>query len=205
MSDDNNSILSHVESSRRGFVKSVLAGAAFAAPVIASFSIESLGVDSAYGQSATSSAISATGSHGPCLPDLGYVGPAVFQAFVLDVSGNTRVNGELTITVQEQGDVAFFQLQMTKDADASSLNLKINGVTAANVALQAKNDFGRVSYQGRITTANLVGLCDFDSLLQALASQTGTAMVGGTYSLVSFCAQGSVVPVPGPTIQPRGW
>ncbi len=45
-----NRVLNHVDPSRREFVKRVLASAAFAAPVVAAFSIESLNVNAAYGQ-----------------------------------------------------------------------------------------------------------------------------------------------------------
>lgn len=204
MTEEDNPILSHVEPSRRGFMKTVLAGAAFAAPVIASFSIEGLGVDSAYANTVSSSATSATGSHGPCLPDLGYVGPGFFQAFVLDVSGYTRVNGELTISVHEDGHGADVLLQMTKDAEVSSAYLTINGVNAASIVLRTDDDFGRRHYEGKITADNLIGVCDFDSLLQGLASQTGAAVVTGTYSSASFQAQGSVLPGAGATINTRG-
>lgn len=203
MTEENNPILSQVEPSRRGFVKTVLAGAAFAAPVIASFSIDSLGVDAAYGQSASSSVASYSGGYGPCLPDVGYVGPAQFQAFVLDVSGSTRVNGELTISVRMRDNMADVRLQMTKDADVSSAYLTLNGINAANIVLRPDNDWGRRHYEGTIGANDLVGVCDFNSLLQGLASQTGAAVVLGTYSSASFRAQGSVLPGAGPSLQPR--
>jgi len=203
MTDENpnNPILNHVEPSRRGFMKTVLAGAAFAAPVIATFSIEGLGVDTAYGQVSSSALSSASGSRGPCLPDLGYVGPAVFRAYVLDVSGSTRVNGELTIALNDEGKSADVRLDLVKDADVSSAYLTINGITAATLRLRADDNFGHVHYEGRLTAGDLQGVCDFDSLLQAMASQTVAAVVTGTYSYASFDAQGTIFSAGGPTIQ----
>ncbi len=200
-----NGILSHVNPSRRTFVKHVLTGAAFAAPVIASFSIESLLVDPAYGQSAnSSSATSAHGSTGPCLADLGYVGPALFQAYIEDVSGNTRVNGVLTVRVHTDGHSADVYPLLTRDAEIASASLTINGITVANIVLHDEGEFGNHVIVGQIGAANITGLCDFDSLLQAMASRTVTAAVGGTYSSEPFNAQGLVEPISaGPTIQPQ--
>jgi hypothetical protein len=47
---DNEKVLSAVQADRRGFVKRILVGAAFAAPVLATFSIDALTVRSAHAQ-----------------------------------------------------------------------------------------------------------------------------------------------------------
>ncbi len=204
-----NRVLSHVAPSRRGFVKSVLAGAAFAAPVIASFSVENMEVASAGGQTlstsstspGTSSAASGSLSRNPCLPDLGYVGPAFFQAYVLDISGATRVNGELDFNLEQDGKALGVRMRMTADAAVSSVYLMANYSEIATIQMSGgdRDGFGRHDggSEGRITAADIIGLCDFDALLQAIASRTVTAVVRGTYASSAFDAQGSVVPMSG--------
>jgi len=208
-----NRIFDHVDPSRREFVKRVLAGAAFAVPVVASFSIESLSVNAAYGQSSSSSSLtsSACNISGSCrcLADPGYVGPGVFQAYVEDVSGNTRVNGELTFVIRGDGDfdrddrngrIADVTLSLTKDAQVTSAYLTINGQEVANVQLQAAHGLGQHNLSGKITTADLMNLCDFDALLQAMASQQVVVIVQGTYSSNYFDAQGPVLAASGSPI-----
>lgn len=226
MTEESNPILNHVEPSRRGFVKSVIAGAAFAAPVIAAFSIEGLGVEPAYAQlhaSCSASSSSATGSGGLGYLDVGYVGPALFQAYVLDISGNTRVNGQVTISVHDRGDAADVELRITRDVQISSLTIQVNACNVASVELKPDNDdFRGFRYRGTITATDLSGFSDFNAFLQAMAWQTETsllqavaslstnppspvtAVVFGTYSSTSFNAQGTVIPVPGPTVHTRG-
>jgi hypothetical protein len=201
-------LLSQVAPSRRGFVKSVLAGAAFAAPVIASFSVESMEIASAGGQTLSTSSSSLGSSSGysslsrnPCLPDLGYVGPAYFQAYVLDISGATRVNGQLDFNLEQGGKSLGVRVRMTRDISLSSIYLMANSVEIATIQLATGDDdgFGRreEGVEGKITAADLVGLCDFDALLQALASRTATAVVQGAYASSAFDSQGSVVPMSG--------
>ena len=198
-------LLSRVAPSRRGFVKSVLAGAAFAAPVIASFSVENMEVASAGGQTLSSNTGSlggsASGSEKLCLPDLGYVGPAYFQAYVLDISGATRVNGQLDFNLEQDGKTLGVRMRMTADANVSAVYLMANYAEIATIQMAAADHDGFGHHdggsEGRITAADIVGLCDFDALLQAMASQTVTAVVQGTYASSSFNAQGSVVPMAG--------
>jgi len=212
--EPNERIFHHVDPSRREFVKRVLAGAAFAAPVVASFSIETLCVSPAYAagssasaSSSSSSSSSASPSPGPCLADPGYVGPGLFQAYVEDVTGNTRVNGELVLAIRQdnQGESADITVRMTKDAEVTSAYLVVNSVKVATIALNDHDDFGHHDLSGKITAANLNGLCDFDSLLQSMASLQVSAMIGGTYSSESFCALGALSPASAsPIIQING-
>jgi hypothetical protein len=203
-----NRLLSQVAPSRRGFVKSVLAGATFAAPVIASFGLENMEIRSADGQIInssqsvylSSSVYSSSSSLNRCLPDLGYVGPSFFQAYVLDISGSTRVNGVLTFSVEQDGKSLGVRMRMSRDASVSAVSLTVNSVNVANVQLHNDHDgFGRRDNEseGRITAADVIGLCDFDALLQAMASQTAKAVVLGSYASSSFDAEGSVLPMAG--------
>jgi hypothetical protein len=207
--ETSNHIFDNLDPSRRDFVKRVLAGAAFAAPVIATFSIESLGVTAAYAQGASgSSSVSSSGpsgsspgaSSGPCLQDLGYVGPERFEAHVADTSGNTRVNGELVIKIDGDHDVAKaaeVRLDMTKDSLVTSAYLAINGVNVVNIPLVEHHEADPHYYTGRICPSDIMNLCDFDALLQSLASQLVTAFALGTYFETSFSAQGAVAPASG--------
>lgn len=197
-----NRVLNHVDPSRRDFVKRVLAGAAFAAPVVASFSIESLYVNAAYGQSSSSGSASSSSACNisgscQCLADPGYVGPAVFQAYVEDTSGNTRVNGELFLHISgdcHDNEAADIRLRMTPDAEATAAHLTINGQEVATIPLEDSHEHGKHDLTGKIKASDLLNLCDFDALLQAMASQQVVAVVQGTYSGRSFNAQGSVLP-----------
>jgi len=189
-------ILSKVDDRRRDFVKRVLVGAGFAAPVIASFSIGSLSVDAALAQDqshlrvhadavvVSSGPACSVSSVGPHLPDLGYVGPGNFQAYVYDVSGSTRVNGEVSINVH--GDrTAGIDIDMNKDAVVTSAYLFINGVSVATLPIQGNPN---------ISISNLCNLPDFDALLQAMALQRVTAVVNGSYYGTAYSAQGPVIP-----------
>ncbi len=197
-----NRLLSQVAPSRRGFVKSVLAGATFAATVIASFGLENMEIRSADGQilNSSQSVYLSSSSLNRCLPDLGYVGPSFFQAYVLDISGSTRVNGVLTFSVEQDGKSLGVRMRMSRDASVSAVSLTVNSVNVANVQLHNDHDgFGRRDNEseGRITAADVIGLCDFDALLQAMASQTAKAVVLGSYASSSFDAEGSVLPMAG--------
>lgn len=177
--------LKQVDPSRREFVRRVLACTAFAAPVITSFSIESLAPDSALAQSATcTTATGATGASLRCLPDTGYVGPAEFQAHIEDVTGNTRVNGEVFINVFPNSTAAI-TVQMVKGAQIQSACLSINCLDILNIPLTGNPI---------INASNLIGMCDFDQFLEQLASQQVSAVVSGTYSPngYNFSAQGPV-------------
>lgn len=183
-------ILNRVDPSRREFVRRVLACTAFAAPVVTTFSIGSLATDTALAQSGA--CITGTPStplsyvSGQCISDTGYVGPSGFQAHVEDVSGNTRVNGEVFINVFPNSTAAI-TLQMVKNAQVRLAYLAINCADIVNIPL---------SGNPIINASSLLGMCDFDQFLEALASQQVTAVVSGTYSGINFNAQGPVTTAP---------
>ena len=207
-----NRILNRVDASRREFVKRVLAGAAFAAPVIASFSIESLSVDPAYGQTPSGNCgspgpVVSNGSAGRCLADPGYVGPSLFQAHVADNSGYTLVNGEMGIAVHGDCRGADVSLLMTGDVALCSVTLTMNSVDVVDIELHSRGGFGdsdRFPMVGTIEASD-VHLCNFDALLQAMASHKVTAVVDGTYSSEPFNACGKLAPASAsPIIQTNG-
>jgi hypothetical protein len=58
MADDNlDPILEQVDPEKRDFLKKVLAGTAFVAPIVASFSMEGLSPNEAFAQSANATAV----------------------------------------------------------------------------------------------------------------------------------------------------
>jgi hypothetical protein len=91
------------------------------------------------------------------------------------------------------GTTANITLRMIKNAAVTSGHLTINGQEVANIQLQTSHGYGQENVTGKITTANLLGLCDFGSLLQAMASQQVVVVLGGTYSGTSFSVQGAVL------------
>ncbi len=90
------------------------------------------------------------------------------------------------------GTTANITLSMIKNAVVTSGYLTINGQEVANIQLQTGHGYGQQNVTGKITTADLLGLCDFGALLQAMASQQVVVMLGGTYSGTSFSVQGAV-------------
>ena len=93
--DKPDDIFERVGANRRDFLKRVLGGAAFAVPVIASFSIDGLWVGTASAQ--------ALGSQYCNMPDTGYIGPRAFEAHLFDQDFLTRLNGEATFTISAAG------------------------------------------------------------------------------------------------------
>lgn len=81
MNNDKKGVLEHVATERRDFLKKLLASAAFAAPVIATFSIDALQADPVYSSTANT-LITANLTANQCATDVGYVGPRLFLAHV---------------------------------------------------------------------------------------------------------------------------
>jgi hypothetical protein len=180
--DKSQNLLAKVDPNRRGFVKRVLAGAAFAAPIVATFSIDGLSVDSAMAQVTTS---------GVCSLDPGYVGPSSYRAHV---SGSgTRVNGEVQFSIDydpRQTGSLDTSLEMTENTVVTEAYISVNSVEVATIPLHGES----------IDTANITGLCDFDALLQAMAAGQATVTVIGTYEGSPYTVTGPVVPLGGERI-----
>lgn len=184
-------ILSKVGDSRREFVRRVLVGAPFVAPLIASFTIGDLGVESALAQPAGLSALLTSGpalscgpapSPGPPLQDTGYVGPSEFEAYLLD--HNTGVNGDVTITVHENHTIDV-DIDMVKGALLTSAQLLRNSIAVVpNIPLTGN---------GRLGLTDTCGLANFDALLQALATNQIVVSVSGSYNSNNFSAQATLI------------
>jgi hypothetical protein len=169
-------------------VKRVLAGAAFAAPFIATFSVDGLSAGSA--EAASFANISNSCSN----MDAGYVGPTLFQAHLFDPTGQTTANGQAQFQIVgagggEDDDNAGHKfvelattLTMTSNTTAINGHIEINGQNVASLT------------QGRgfIGPANIHGLCDFNSLLQAMAAGLATCVVTATFMAASHTLSGPI-------------
>jgi hypothetical protein len=204
MTTDKKSILDYVPAARRDFLKRLLAGAAFAAPVIATFSIDALsnsayaaGITKPVNTTLTLTAPNTVGNQA-CAADAGYDGPLTFQAHVTSrftllpaVQAGHRVNGEVTLHLSAVG------------TGISSVN-EITGIVS--MVSGATITGGSITVGGRAATANLVitggafsitnanvtpAVCDLDELADMMASGEATITIDGIY-------QGSPYNVSGP-------
>lgn len=209
---NNDSVLGKVDAKRRDFLKTVLA-AGFAAPVVATFSIDALAAESANAGGAPNSSYpgfpNVTGfpnvsnispiAPNTCATDLGYVGPSSFQAHLVAVgpteASAAGMNGEATLSV----------------TTAPSINVQIIGLTGgssvsiSNVALVVNGESISISLNktnaGTILPGTDLGkICNLDEVLNALATGRATITVEGKYSSESFTLSGVVQPVPPATV-----
>lgn len=200
---NNDSVLGKVDAKRRDFLKTVLA-AGFAAPVVATFSIDALAAESANAGGAPNSSYpgfpNVTGfpnvsnispiAPNTCATDLGYVGPSSFQAHLVAVGPTSApgsaagVNGEATLTATSTNIAV--TVTLVSSAEVTSESLLINGET-----VPISNNM--------ISSTNLGKLCGFDEVLNALATSRATLVVEGTYKGESFTLSAVLQPVPNTT------
>jgi len=183
----NDRILERVDPSRRDLVKRVLAGATFAAPFIATFSIDGLTASSAQ---ATVSNITNT-----CQIDAGYVGPSLFQAHL--GSGATTANGQAQFEITGAPEVdndsplknhpveIATTLIMTANTAATNGVVKFLGHNVANI-VQGRGIIG----PGSIIPGSPI--CDLDDLLRALAGGECVCEVTATFMSQSFTLDGAI-------------
>jgi len=202
-------VIQKVGANRRDFLKRVLAGAAFAVPIVASFSIDGLWVGTVSAQSFSSSYCG--------MPDTGYIGPQTFEAHLSDPNLQSRLNGEVEFTIvgpdedghghadRNTGDddrghrggtrTAKIRTRLTLPTGAS--------VTDAYIAVDSQRVVSFPNGNGVITTNMPLGeVCDFDGLLQAMAAGGAQVFAYGSYDNgLSFNVAGAIQPVPGHTIR----
>jgi hypothetical protein len=181
-------VLQNVDPKRRDFLKSVLA-AGFAAPLVATFSIDALTAESANAQVAVNSFPNACG-------DTGYVGPSSFHAHIVAMgappfmAASPQVNGEVFFTVQTlRGFSATGILpavQLVSNTTISKAYLLVNGQVIS------------FTNGGAITSNDLIGkVCDLDALLNAMATDQVAVFIEGQYEgIAPFVATGTVHPDP---------
>lgn len=200
MSDEKN-LFAHVDPARRDFLKKLLAGAAFAAPVIATFSIEALTADKAYGTPSPNSSNTTNITNQICAGDVGYVGPTNFQAHVavgpVFTPVENRVNGEANITVylnspSSVGEI-LVNVQMVPFAT-------VNSVTILAELLPAATMTGGSSFILTTSNLNTRVACDLDELADLIASGGCVLTVEGSFSGRPYTATGVIVVAPSPTL-----
>jgi len=200
MSEHSRNVLEHVPPARREFLKRLLAGAAYATPVIATFSIDSL-MDSAQAQ-VPIYYVNTTNTANACYAgDVGYEGPKIFQAHVSTgavsvlpipvLKAQHRVNGEVTFLLNVVNATVNFisvSIQMVPGATVSSATIFVGPLAATHPALSTTiftiND-------GSIVT-NVA--CDVDELADLMASGNASINVQGTFGGSPFSVSGAIIP-----------
>jgi hypothetical protein len=176
-------LIEHVDPNRRSFVRRILAGAAFVAPLIATFSIDSL---------TAGEPDEPENPNSTCTEDEGYVGPNAFQAHIADPTKGTRANGVGTFQItthpfepQTVGAAKLrFTLTVTKNTQLSGAFLKLNGKKLIDLPTAG----------GFVDNVTGRDLCDFDELLQALADGNVLLVVGVEVKQQLFQMKGKVLP-----------
>jgi hypothetical protein len=207
MSANLKSILEHVPPARREFLRRLLAGSAFAAPVFATFSIDALTATSAQAQTFANA-----GFYFPnavCATDTGYVGPTAFQAHVAVIGGfgfggvptGPRVNGEVNLTLgTPRPDLAAIagSVVMVPGAIVSSVEI-LRG--PAVLARHKTTNSNFTITPGDLMT-NVVGepinqtvCCDLNELADMMASLETRILVQGTLYGNAFSVSGQILPV----------
>jgi len=215
VSDDKKTVFENVHPDRREFFKKLLAGAAFATPVIATFSIDALTADSANAESSfcfPNSTANIT-SCNQCPADAGYVGPSLFEAHVSTSLSNDpqdsgpkgphRVNGQAIFQLNLlKGSIPSVlsiigTINMVFDATITSAAIMVGGRVAVNLLILGGNSF-------QIHNSNVASfVCDLDELADLMASRDTTLTVKGMYLGSPYTVSGAIVPDPsssGPTI-----
>jgi uncharacterized protein YaiE (UPF0345 family) len=198
MSDGKSKVFDLVDPARRGFLKRLLAGAAFAVPVIATFSIDSLTLDSVHAMGGSNIVNT---SNQVCRGDVGYVGPIQFQAHVstgaIFSENETRVNGQVTLSVSKSSEIVNF---------INGEVFIVPGASILSVSISAGGPFGRPAAQvgtsGAFTiySSNLDTrvMCDLDELVDFMGSGNASCTVTGEYNGRRFSASGQIYPAASP-------
>jgi hypothetical protein len=205
--DKKQEILDKVGSNRRDFLKKVLAGAAFATPVMASFSIDGLWAGVAPTQSFASSYCHQAPSE--------YNGPRKFKAHFSDQQLKTRLNGQadFKISLADDHDHDGHDPNPGDDDDHSHpvetarletfLSLSGNAqILDAYIAVDSQRVVGLQDKKGNIfPSTHLSYLCDFTQLLEAMAADRAYVVVAATSRGEQFYLTGRIQPQPGASVR----
>jgi hypothetical protein len=156
-----------------------LIGTGFAVPLIATFSIDALSIESA--AASTSSNACNVGFGGP---DVGYVGPAHFMAQLADASSQSRLQGNVVFDLDTAKGLRQLttHLTVTRDAVVLSASVLVNGFAVATFP----DDKGVI--------ATVLCFPDFDGFLEALAANQATISVTAVYAGVTHTLTGTLQP-----------
>ena len=160
-------LLDHVDPNRRSFVRQILGGAAFVAPLIATFSIDSLTAGEPEGVRESNTC---------AVDDQGYAGPAVFQVSFSDPSHSTHANGTATFTITANPPGTF----SVKTAEVIYSLFLAPGATFCKAFILSYDQvvvcYLEDTKHGVIDKGTIM-LCDFDEFLIGLDSEGSTIVV----------------------------
>jgi hypothetical protein len=208
MMDKTNRVLEAVNPARREFMKKLLAGAAFAAPIVATFSIDTLTANAA--PAFLPNTVYYPNSS--CPTDAGYSGPTFFLAHVSVKTAAPYAkppkppNGPKAPVVN--GEVEFVLLPTNGGyLNAIQVDLQfVDGVTLDTLLIYTtpgpgpapavtKSLGGSPAVLIFASDLNTKVVCDLDELVDDMAAGLATAVVTGTYQGSSFVAAGPIVGV----------
>ena len=156
-------LLDHVDPNRRSFVRQILGGAALVAPLVATFSIESLIAPE-----------EARASNSCPVDDTGYAGPALYQVHFKDPNHTTTANGTATFQIMAHPPGTF----SVKTAQVSYSIVLPPGITFVGGEVESHGNVvaGLPGTRGTIDKNDLM-LCDFGEFLDGLDSEYSTVVI----------------------------
>jgi len=177
-------LLDHVDPNRRSFVRQILGGDALVAPLVATFSIESL-IAPEEARAANSCPVD----------DTGYAGPSVFQASFKDPTHTTHANGVATFVITANPPGTF----SVKTAQVHYSILLAPGTTLDYASVLVHGEEVDLVANGVIDKSNLNSLCNFEEFLDGLDSEGSTIVVYVVVQDAHYTLTGTIKSVP-PTV-----
>jgi len=176
-------LLDHVDPNRRNFVRQILGGAAFVAPLIATFSIDSLVAPE-----------EARASNVCKVDEEGYAGPQVFQAHFSDPSHTTTASGVATFVIMANPPGSFSV--QTAQVDYT-LVLTGNTTFVKGKIYSNRDNEGEVAHftdfpSGKIDASKLSSLCKFYEFLDGLDAEYSTLEVDVTVAGTPYTLTGTI-------------
>ena len=176
-------LLDHVDPNRRSFVRQILGGAALVAPLVATFSIESL-IAPEEARAANSCPVD----------DTGYAGPALYQVHFKDPNHTTTANGTATFQIMAHPPGTF----SVKTAQVSYSIVLAPPATfvSAYVTIHGEGVAALNSQHGVIDKKDLMSLCGFDEFLDGLDSEGSMIYVTVEVQGTQYTLSGTIKSVP---------
>jgi len=169
-------LLDHVDPNRRSFVRQILGGAALVAPLVATFSIESLIAPE-----------DARAANSCPAEDTGYAGPQVYQSHFKSPSSATTANGEITFVIMGHPPGTF---SVSSAQVSYSIMLPATTTFLSGHVEFDGNEVAKLDKSGVIGQNDVNKLCGMAEFLDALDSEYATVVVnvdfkgGGPFELI---------------------
>jgi hypothetical protein len=156
-------LLDHVDPNRRSFVRQILGGAALVAPLVATFSIESLVAPE-----------EARAANSCPAEDTGYAGPQVYQSHFKSATHATTANGEITFVIMGNppGTFSVSSAQVSYSIVLPATTTFLNG----HVEFDGE-DVAKLDKSGVIGQNDVNKLCGMAEFLDALDSEYSTVVI----------------------------